>query len=83
MDINYLLSREQTSLGMAETTKSKSARVAHLAFAKAYGLLLAASKFPHSRFQTDDERQGLRTLREAKEAGKVDGRSGGSGPNKS
>jgi hypothetical protein len=74
MDINYLLSREQTSLGMAETTKSKSARVAHLAFAKAYGLLLAASKFPHSRFQTDGERQELRTVREAqdKDARKVD-----------
>lgn len=61
MDINYLLSREQTSLRMAETTRSKSARIAHLAFAKAYGLLLAASKFPHDRFQIDEERQRLRT----------------------
>jgi hypothetical protein len=64
MDINYLLAREQTALRMAETTKSRSARIAHLAFAKAYGLLLAAGTFPHNRFQTDEERQILRTARE-------------------
>jgi hypothetical protein len=67
MDINYLLAREQTALRMAETSPSRSARVAHGAFAKAYGLLLLASKFPHNRFQTDSERRKLRAARETRD----------------
>jgi hypothetical protein len=47
MDINYLLSREQYELHLAETSLSTSARVAHRAFAKAYGALIAETGFPH------------------------------------
>lgn len=47
MDINYLLSREQQSLYMAEISLSSTARLAHRAFAKAYGALLVDVGFPH------------------------------------
>jgi hypothetical protein len=47
MDLNYLLGREQHALFMAETSLSTSARMAHRAFAKAYGELIAESGFPH------------------------------------
>jgi hypothetical protein len=47
MDINYLLGREQYELHLAETSLSTSARVAHRAFAKAYGALIAETGFPH------------------------------------
>jgi hypothetical protein len=47
MDINYLLGREQYALNLAETSLSTSARVAHRAFAKAYGALIAETGFPH------------------------------------
>ncbi len=47
MDLNYLLGREQHALYMAETSLSTSARMAHRAFAKAYGELIAESGFPH------------------------------------
>ena len=47
MHLNYILSREQHSLHMAATSRSVSARVAHRAFAKAYGLIITASGFPH------------------------------------
>jgi hypothetical protein len=48
MDMNYLLDREQHALHLAETSSSSCARVAHRAFAKAYGLLIAGTDFPHS-----------------------------------
>ncbi|WP_242150211.1 hypothetical protein [Sphingomonas sp. BAUL-RG-20F-R05-02] len=47
MDINYLLAREQYALHLADTSLSTSARVAHRAFAKAYGALIAGIGFPH------------------------------------
>ena len=63
MDINYLLRREQESLARAESSPSPGARAAHRAFALAYGKLLAASSYPHNRFQTDSERSYLRGVR--------------------
>ncbi|MGU3317437.1 hypothetical protein ACLBWH_17980 [Sphingomonas sp. M6A6_1c] len=48
MDLNYMLKREQYELHLATTSQSMSARTAHRAFAKAYGLAIAASGFPHS-----------------------------------
>ncbi|WP_156348103.1 hypothetical protein [Sphingomonas sp. Leaf231] len=50
MDLNYLLNREQHSLYMAKNSPSASARHAHLAFAKAYGVLIEATPFPHREF---------------------------------
>ncbi|MDF2496004.1 hypothetical protein [Sphingomonas sp.] len=47
MDLNYLLGREQHALHMAATSLSSSARMAHRAFAKAYGVIIAESGFPH------------------------------------
>ncbi|WP_143559668.1 hypothetical protein [Sphingomonas dokdonensis] len=47
MDLNYLLGREQQALYMAATSLSSSARMAHRAFAKAYGVIIADSGFPH------------------------------------
>lgn len=47
MDLNYLLGREQYALYMAATSLSSSARVAHRAFAKAYGVIISDSGFPH------------------------------------
>jgi hypothetical protein len=47
MDLNYLLGREQYALHLAETSLSTSARMAHRAFAKAYGALIAETGFPH------------------------------------
>lgn len=47
MDVNYLLGREQYALHLAETSLSTSARVAHRAFAKAYGAVIAGTGFPH------------------------------------
>ncbi len=47
MDLNYILGREQHALYMAETSLSTSARTAHRAFAKAYGVIIADSGFPH------------------------------------
>ncbi len=55
MDLNYLLGREQHALHMAATSKSASARVAHRAFAKAYGLIIAASGFPHRESDEADK----------------------------
>jgi len=63
MDLNYILKREQESLHRAANSKSASARAAHEAFAKAYGLLLAASTFPHNALQSDEERRVLREKR--------------------
>jgi hypothetical protein len=61
MDLNYILGREQHALHMAATSKSASARVAHRAFAKAYGLIVAASGFPHrDSDQTDPASQRSR-----------------------
>lgn len=53
MDLNYLLNREHHSLYMAENSLSASARHAHLAFAKAYGALIAATPFPRREFVED------------------------------
>jgi hypothetical protein len=64
MDINYLLRREQQSLARAKSSPSRAARAAHRAFARAYGILLVKSSYPHNRFQTDDERALLREDRE-------------------
>lgn len=47
MDLNYLPGREQHALYMAATSLSSSARMAHRAFARAYGTLIAGSGFPH------------------------------------
>jgi len=47
MDINYILSREQISLHNSLNSPSMEARIAHTAFAKAYGKLLKGSPFPH------------------------------------
>ena len=47
MDVNYILSREQISLHNSLNSPSMSARIAHAAFAKAYGKLLKESPFPH------------------------------------
>lgn len=47
MDLNYMLGREQHALYMAETSHSTSARMAHRAFAKAYGAIIGNSGFPH------------------------------------
>jgi hypothetical protein len=47
MDLNYMLKREQYALHLAATSRSRSARAAHEAFARAYGLLIALSGFPH------------------------------------
>jgi len=63
MDLNYILKREQESLYRAANSKSASARVVHGAFARAYGLLLAASTFPHNALQSDEERRVLREKR--------------------
>ena len=46
MDTNYLLHRHQVSLHKAATSGSRCARIAHQAFAKAYGLLLLRRGFP-------------------------------------
>ncbi|UAK26096.1 hypothetical protein [Sphingomonas nostoxanthinifaciens] len=62
MDLNYILGREQHTLHMAEASTSRSARAAHRAFAKAYGLKLAASGFPHAVLLTQAERHDMRTL---------------------
>jgi hypothetical protein len=45
MDLNYLLGREQYALHLAETSLSTNARMAHRAFAKAYGALIAETGF--------------------------------------
>lgn len=55
MDINYLLAREQESLIRAVGSPSRSARAAHRGFAKAYGLLLQDSSFPHDRLEQAEE----------------------------
>lgn len=68
MAINYLLFREQESLIRAQFSPSICARVAHRAFAHAYGKLLVESTYPHNRFQTDPERTLLRSGRERDEA---------------
>jgi hypothetical protein len=47
MDINYILSREQTSLHNAFVASSSPARIAHEGLAKAYGKMLAASTLSH------------------------------------
>jgi hypothetical protein len=47
MDLNYLLTREQQSLHMAQISKSKTVRWVHQAFARAYGIEIAAKGFPH------------------------------------
>jgi hypothetical protein len=47
MDLNYLLTREQQSLHMAQISKSKAVRWVHQAFARAYGIEIAAKGFPH------------------------------------
>jgi hypothetical protein len=41
MDIDYLQVRERISRRLATTSPSRSARAAHLAFARAYARLLA------------------------------------------
>jgi hypothetical protein len=46
MDLNYILKREQYALHMASKSRSMSARAAHGAFAKAYGLMIGLSGFP-------------------------------------
>lgn len=51
MDTNYLLRREQVSLMMAGKAASAEARLAHTGLARAYGKLLAASRFPHRQFK--------------------------------
>ena len=51
MDTNYLLKREQVSLVMAHSAAGLEARYSHAALAKAYGLLLAGSRFPHREFK--------------------------------
>jgi hypothetical protein len=51
MDTNYLLRREQISLMMAGKATSAEARLAHAGLARAYGALLAASRFPHRQFK--------------------------------
>ncbi len=51
MDTNYLLRREQVSLMMASKAASAEARLAHAGLARAYGALLAASRFPHRQFK--------------------------------
>ncbi len=50
MDMNYILRREQISLHNAQTSPSRSARIAHRAFAAAYGAMLGRSSFPHRRY---------------------------------
>ena len=47
MDLNYIMGREQVELHRAITSPSRGARAAHRAFAKAYGVLLDATSFPH------------------------------------
>jgi hypothetical protein len=47
MDVNYLLAREQVSILRASTAQHSSARFAHRALARQYGLLLAESTYPH------------------------------------
>jgi hypothetical protein len=47
MDLNYILGREQVSLHNARVAASSCARASHEGLARAYGVLLAESLFPH------------------------------------
>ena len=59
MDLNYILGREQHALHMADASKSRSARAAHRALAAGYGILLAATLFPHKVVLTREQRRDL------------------------
>lgn len=63
MDINYLLRREQEELHRAETSPSRSARLAHRELASAYGKLLENSTYPHNRLESDAQRAAKRSAR--------------------